>query len=61
MKRVIKFKLNGEEREELVLDNMTMVDFLRKQMHLTGTKEDVRKASAEHALYCWTALPSTPA
>ncbi|MDD7408501.1 MAG: (2Fe-2S)-binding protein [Anaerovoracaceae bacterium] len=38
MKRVIKFKLNGEEREELVLDNMTMVDFLRKQMHLTGTK-----------------------
>ena len=37
-KRVISFKLNGVDRDELVLDNMTMVDFLRKQMHLTGTK-----------------------
>ena len=36
--RVISFKLNGVDRDELVLDNMTMVDFLRKQMHLTGTK-----------------------
>ena len=38
MKRVIKFKLNGETVEEYVQDNITMVDFLRKQMHLTGTK-----------------------
>lgn len=37
-KRVIKFMLNGVERDEYVQDNMTMVDFLRKQMHLTGTK-----------------------
>ncbi len=37
-KRVINFKLNGLDRDEYVMDNMTMVDFLRKQMHLTGTK-----------------------
>ena len=37
-KRVINFKLNGVERDEYVMDNQTMVDFLRKQMHLTGTK-----------------------
>ena len=29
-KRVIRFKLNGDEREEYVQDNITMVDFLRK-------------------------------
>ena len=38
MKRIIRFKLNGEDMEEYVQDNLTMVDFLRKQMHLTGTK-----------------------
>ena len=37
-KRIINFKLNGVDRDEYVMDNMTMVDFLRKQMHLTGTK-----------------------
>lgn len=38
MKRVIKFKLNGEETEAYVQDNITMLDFLRTEMHLTGTK-----------------------
>ena len=38
MKRIIKFKLNGEDVEELEQDNITMVDFLRQQMHMTGTK-----------------------
>ncbi|MCD7952613.1 MAG: (2Fe-2S)-binding protein [Synergistaceae bacterium] len=38
MKRIINFKLNGENVEELVADNITMVDFLRQQMHMTGTK-----------------------
>lgn len=38
MKRIIRFRLNGEEIEEYVQDNITMVDFLRKQMHLIGTK-----------------------
>jgi carbon-monoxide dehydrogenase small subunit len=37
-KRVINFTLNGVQRDEYVMDNQTMVDFLRKQMHLTGTK-----------------------
>ena len=38
MKRVINFKLNGEQVQALADDSMTMVDFLRKEMHLTGTK-----------------------
>ncbi len=38
MKRIIHFKLNGEDVEVLAQDNITMVDFLRKEMHLTGTK-----------------------
>jgi carbon-monoxide dehydrogenase small subunit len=38
MKRIIRFKLNGEDVEEYVQDGVTMCDFLRKQMHLTGTK-----------------------
>ncbi|MCD8162446.1 MAG: (2Fe-2S)-binding protein [Synergistaceae bacterium] len=38
MKRIINFKLNGENVEELVADNITMVDFLRQKMHMTGTK-----------------------
>ena len=38
MKRVIHFTLNGEEIDALAQDNMTMVDFLRKEMHLTRTK-----------------------
>ena len=37
-KRVINFKFNGVDRDEYVMENQTMVDFLRKQMHLTGTK-----------------------
>lgn len=37
-KRIIKFKLNGEDIETICQDNITMVDFLRKDMHLTGTK-----------------------
>ncbi len=38
MKRIINFRLNGENIEELVQDNITMLDFLRMQMHMTGTK-----------------------
>ncbi|MEA4923049.1 MAG: (2Fe-2S)-binding protein [Eubacteriaceae bacterium] len=39
MKKIIKFKLNGDEYEEYAQTNMTMLDFLRKEMHLTGTKK----------------------
>lgn len=38
MKRIVKFELNGEPVEEYVDDHILMSDFLRKQMHLTGTK-----------------------
>ncbi len=38
MKHIINFVLNGDPVEELVEDGLTMTDFLRKQMKLTGTK-----------------------
>jgi len=37
--RIIHFKLNGENVEALIQDNLTMLDFLRKNMKLTGTKK----------------------
>ncbi len=39
MTKYIKFMLNGEEVEAHVPVEMSMVDFLRKKMHLTGTKK----------------------
>ena len=38
MRRVIKFILNGDPVEAYASDSMTMLDFLRKVMHLTGLK-----------------------
>lgn len=38
MNKIIHFTLNGDPVEALAPVNMTMVDFLRKEMHLTGTK-----------------------
>jgi carbon-monoxide dehydrogenase small subunit len=38
MKQIIQFTLNGEDVEVYVQDSMTILDFLRKEMHLTGTK-----------------------
>ncbi|OPY66191.1 MAG: 4-hydroxybenzoyl-CoA reductase subunit gamma [Syntrophorhabdaceae bacterium PtaU1.Bin034] len=37
--RIIHMKLNGEPVEALIQDNRTMLDFLRKNMGLTGTKK----------------------
>lgn len=37
--QIIRMKLNGENVEALVQDNLTMLDFLRKNMKLTGTKK----------------------
>lgn len=37
--RVIHMKLNGEPVEAIIQDNRTMLDFLRKDMGLTGTKK----------------------
>jgi aerobic carbon-monoxide dehydrogenase small subunit len=37
--RIIHTKLNGEPVEALLQDNRTMLDFLRKNMGLTGTKK----------------------
>lgn len=38
MKRLIKFVLNGREREDAVADNILLLDHLRDTLGLTGTK-----------------------
>jgi aerobic carbon-monoxide dehydrogenase small subunit len=39
MKQVIRLRVNGEEHEALVKPNMTLLDFLRNGLGLTGTKK----------------------
>lgn len=39
MKRFITLRLNGEEREVAVLPNRTLLEVLREDLRLTGTKE----------------------
>ncbi|HUJ69157.1 MAG TPA: (2Fe-2S)-binding protein [Syntrophorhabdales bacterium] len=39
MKKRISVKVNGEEREAMVEARRTLLDFLRYDLHLTGTKE----------------------
>ncbi len=38
-KRIISLTLNGDRIDALVSDNMTLLDFLRDEMGLTGTKK----------------------
>ena len=38
MRRLLAFTLNGRDRSEAVADNMLLLDFLREQLGLTGTK-----------------------
>ncbi len=37
--QVLHFKLNGKETEVTIEDNMRLLDLLRSELHLTGTKE----------------------
>ena len=38
MPRLLEFTLNGRDRADAVADNMLLLDFLREQLGLTGTK-----------------------
>ena len=38
MRRLVEFTLNGRDRTEAVADNVLLLDFLREQVGLTGTK-----------------------
>ncbi len=38
MARLLEFTLNGRDRIEAVADNILLLDFLREQLGLTGTK-----------------------
>jgi len=38
-KQLISLRVNGRDREDAVADNMLLVDYLRDQLGLTGTKQ----------------------
>ena len=38
MTRLLEFTLNGRDRADAVADNILLLDFLREQVGLTGTK-----------------------
>ena len=39
MKSIIKLTVNGQRREDAVADNLLLLDYLREQLQLTGTKQ----------------------
>ena len=39
MKRILRIRVNGRWREEAAADNTLLIDFLREQLRLTGTKQ----------------------
>ena len=38
-KQLISLRVNGRDREDAVADNMLLIDYLRDQLGLTGTKQ----------------------
>ncbi len=39
MKRIVSLWLNGRSREDAVADNLLLIDYLREDLGLTGTKQ----------------------
>ncbi len=39
MKRILRIRVNSRWREEAAADNTLLIDFLREQLRLTGTKQ----------------------
>jgi 4-hydroxybenzoyl-CoA reductase subunit gamma len=39
VKSIIKLTVNGQRREDAVADNLLLLDYLREQLQLTGTKQ----------------------
>jgi 4-hydroxybenzoyl-CoA reductase subunit gamma len=39
MKRILRIQVNGRWREDAVPDNQLLIDYLREQLQLTGTKQ----------------------
>ncbi|NMM25826.1 MAG: 2Fe-2S iron-sulfur cluster binding domain-containing protein [Glaciimonas sp.] len=39
MKTVVPMRINGQAREDAMADNLLLIDYLREQLNLTGTKQ----------------------
>lgn len=57
----IRLRLNGQDRQLDVLPWTTLLDLLREQLDLVGSKKAVTTANAAPAPSCATANASTPA
>lgn len=57
----IRFYLNGKETVVNAQPERLLVDVLREDLHLTGTKRGAARVSAAPARCCSMIKPSTPA
>ncbi|WP_025916226.1 2Fe-2S iron-sulfur cluster-binding protein [Herminiimonas sp. CN] len=39
MKSIVPMRINGQPREDAMADNLLLIDYLREQLDLTGTKQ----------------------
>ncbi|MEO6353958.1 MAG: 4-hydroxybenzoyl-CoA reductase subunit gamma [Burkholderiaceae bacterium] len=39
MKSIVPMRVNGQAREDAIADNLLLIDYLREQLNLTGTKQ----------------------
>lgn len=55
VKRIVSLVINGDPVDAVVNDNMTLLDFLRDKMGLTGTKKGCEQGEcgACTAWFCW--------
>ena len=60
MKHVrIHLVVNGEDYSLFITPNRVLLDVLREDLELTGTKEGADLENAAPARYCWMAVLST--
>jgi len=39
MKTIVAMRVNGQQRQDAIADNLLLIDYLRETLHLTGTKQ----------------------
>ncbi len=51
--REIRIQINGTNHISRIPDNMTLLEYIREELGMSGTKEDAIAAIAAVALFYW--------